>query len=45
MRQEKKIEGHPRKGFLAFLKSESERQRQNGHISIANNYRSARNSF
>ena len=29
MRQEKKIEGHPRKGFLAFLKSESERQRQN----------------
>ena len=45
MRQEKNIEGHPRKGFLAFLKSESERQRQNGHISIANNYRSARNSF
>lgn len=45
MRQEKKIEGHPRKGFLAFLKGESERQRQNGHISVANNYRSASNSF
>ena len=45
MRQEKKIEGHPRKGFLAFLKGEAERQRQNGHISVANNYRSASNSF
>ena len=45
MRQEKNIEGHPRKGFLAFLNSESERQRQNGHISVANNYHSASNSF
>ncbi|MBO5630866.1 MAG: site-specific integrase [Aeriscardovia sp.] len=45
MRQEKKIEGHPCKGFLAFLKGESERQKQNGHISVANNYRSANNSF
>ena len=31
--------------FVAFLKGESERQRQNGHISVANNYRSASNSF
>ena len=36
---------HPRKGFLVYLKSESERQRRNGHISVANNYRSAANSF
>ena len=34
-----------RKGFLAFLNSEIERQRQNGHISIANNYGSAAHSF
>ncbi|MBR1768946.1 MAG: site-specific integrase [Bacteroidales bacterium] len=32
-------------GFLAFLKSESERQRINGHIGLANNYNSAINSF
>ena len=34
-----------RKGFLAFLNTEIERQRQNGHISIANNYGSAAHSF
>lgn len=34
-----------RKGFLAFLNSEIERQRQNGHISVANNYSSAAHSF
>ena len=34
-----------RKGFLAFLNSEIERQRQNGHISVANNYASAAHSF
>lgn len=45
MKQEKKIEGHHRTGFLAFFKGESEHQRQNGHISVANNYRSAYNSF
>lgn len=45
MRQEKKTEDHPRTGFLAFLIGESEHQRQNGHISVANNYRSAYNSF
>ena len=45
MRQEKKIEGHPRTGILAFIKGESDHQRQNGHISVANNYRSAYNSF
>ncbi|MBR6032508.1 MAG: site-specific integrase [Bacteroidaceae bacterium] len=34
-----------RKGFLAFLNYEKERQRQNGHISVANNYASAAHSF
>ena len=34
-----------RKGFLTYLESESEHQRKNGHISVANNYRSAANSF
>ncbi|MBO7067135.1 MAG: site-specific integrase [Bacteroidaceae bacterium] len=33
------------KGFLVFLNSEIERQRQNGHISVANNYASAARSF
>lgn len=33
------------KGFLAFLKNEAEHQRQNGHISVANNYGSAGRSF
>ncbi|MCR4922155.1 MAG: site-specific integrase [Bacteroidaceae bacterium] len=32
-------------GFLAFLNSEIERQRHNGHISVANNYSSAAHSF
>jgi len=32
-------------GFLAFLRQEAARQRQNGHISVANNYVSAANSF
>lgn len=45
MKQEKNIEALSHAGFLAFLKSESERQRQNGHISVANNYHSTRNSF
>jgi len=31
--------------FLAFLNCETEHQRQNGHISLANNYASAGNSF
>lgn len=31
--------------FIAFLNCETERQRQNGHISLANNYTSAGNSF
>ena len=43
--QEKKTEGHPQRGFLTFLKGESEHQRQNGHISVSNNYRSAYNCF
>lgn len=34
-----------KKGFLAFLNSEIDRQRQNGHISVANNYASAAHSF
>lgn len=34
-----------RKGFLAYLKIESENQRKNGHLCVANNYRSAANSF
>lgn len=36
---------HPRKGFLAYLRSEYDHQRQNGHICVASNYRSAANSF
>ena len=35
----------PRKGFIACVKNESDHQRVNGHICIANNYRSAANSF
>lgn len=31
--------------FIAFLNSETEHQRQNGHISLANNYGSASHSF
>ena len=31
--------------FIAFLNSETEHQRQNGHISLANNYASAGKSF
>ena len=31
--------------FIAFLNCESEHQRRNGHISLANNYASAGNSF
>lgn len=38
-------EHHPRKGFLACLRNESEHQRKSGHICVANNYRSAANSF
>ena len=34
-----------RNGFLAFLNSEIVHQKQNGHISLANNYASAGNSF
>ena len=34
-----------RNGFLAFLNSEIVHQKQNGHISLANNYSSAGNSF
>lgn len=45
MNQMKKTKDCPGKGFLAFVKSESEHQRQNGHISVANNYHSAYNSF
>ncbi len=35
----------PRNGFLAYLNCEIEHQRQNGHISVANNYASAAHSF
>ncbi|MCH5178033.1 MAG: site-specific integrase [Prevotellaceae bacterium] len=45
MNRNKTTEGRTRKGFIAFIKGESERQRQNGHISVANNYRSAGNSL
>ncbi len=31
--------------FIAFLNCETAHQRQNGHISLANNYASAGNSF
>ena len=44
----KKTEGKHTKSrmkFIAFLYGESEHQRQNGHISLANNYASAGNSF
>ena len=34
-----------RKSFLAFLFSEARRQKQNGHISLSNNYTSAGHSF
>lgn len=37
--------GNPYKGFLAYLNTEAEHQRKNGHIGVANNYRSAANSF
>jgi len=45
MHQLKKTEKCPSMGFLAFLRSESVRQKQNGHISTASNYHSAGNSF
>ncbi|MCR5334896.1 MAG: site-specific integrase [Bacteroidaceae bacterium] len=39
-----KAQNH-RKSFLAFLFSEAGRQKQNGHISLSNNYTSAGHSF
>lgn len=40
------IKNRPQKrGFIAFLRSESECQRQNGQIGAANNYNSAANRF
>ena len=44
MKQKEKCQ-KSRKGFLAFINSEIDHQRQNGHISVANNYASAANSF
>lgn len=43
----KKETKHPnsRSRFLAFLNGEVERQKQNGHIGVANNYVSAAHSF
>lgn len=45
MRKTTITDEHPRKGFLACLKIESEHQRKNGHLCVANNYRSTANSF
>lgn len=45
MKQNEAKGQRPVKGFLAFLKNEVERQCENGHLSVANNYASAGNSF
>ena len=46
MKQKKRsCEVYSTKWFLAFLRGEADRQRRNGHISVANNYLSANNSF
>lgn len=45
MKQKITTRKHPHQGFIAFLQNESDRQEQNGHISVSNNYRSACNSF
>ena len=45
MKQKTTTQSKLHKKFLAFLRSESARLRQTGHIHVANNYRSACNSF
>ena len=45
MKQIEEKRQKPRTKFIAFLKNETKHQRQNGHISLANNYTSAGNSF
>jgi site-specific recombinase XerD len=45
MKQKGQKRQKARTGFLAFLNCETEHQRQNGHISLANNYASAGNSL
>lgn len=45
MKKKATVENRSCKGFLAFLRGEDDRQRHNGHISVANNYRSAGNSL
>ena len=45
MKQQKTLKSSHRHGFLTFAKREINRQSRNGHISVANNYQSAYNSF
>ena len=45
MKQKEEKRQKSRTEFLAFLNCETEHQRQNGHISLANNYASAGKSF
>ena len=45
MKQAERKHTKSRLKFIAFLNAEIEHQRQNGHISLANNYVSAGNSF
>ena len=45
MKQIEENHNRSRTKFIAFLNGETEHQRQNGHISLANNYASAANSF
>ncbi len=45
MKQAERKHTKPRAKFIAFLNEETEHQRQNGHISLANNYASAAGSF
>lgn len=45
MKQKEEKDQRAVKGFLAFLKDETEHQRKNGHLGVANNYSSSGRSF
>ena len=45
MKQTEEMHQRSKTRLIAFLNCETEHQRQNGHISLANNYASAGNSF